>query len=33
MTEHEEATFDFAKIQEKWLPMWDELEPFRSDDP
>jgi len=33
MTEHEEATFDFAKIQEKWLPIWDELEPFRSDDP
>ena len=33
MTEHEEATFDFAKIQEKWLPVWDELEPFRSDDP
>ena len=33
MTEHEGATYDFAEIQEKWLPVWDEIEPFRSDDP
>ncbi|MBK5237991.1 MAG: leucine--tRNA ligase [Actinomycetales bacterium] len=33
MTDHEGATYDFAEIQEKWLPVWDEIEPFRSDDP
>ncbi len=33
MTEHEGATYDFAEIQEKWLPVWDKIEPFRSDDP
>ena len=25
--------FDIQAIQEKWLPVWDEREPFRSDDP
>ncbi len=33
MSEHEGATYNFAEIQEKWLPVWDEIEPFRSDDP
>jgi leucyl-tRNA synthetase len=30
-TEHE--TYDFAAIQDKWLPVWDEIAPFRSGDP
>jgi len=25
--------YDFAAIQEKWLPIWDELKPFATDDP
>ncbi len=25
--------YDVAAIQEKWLAVWDELKPFRSDDP
>jgi leucyl-tRNA synthetase len=25
--------YDFADIQERWLPVWDELAPFRSGDP
>jgi leucyl-tRNA synthetase len=25
--------FDFAAIQQRWLPVWDELAPFRSGDP
>jgi len=25
--------YDFAAIQERWLPVWDELAPFRSGDP
>ena len=25
--------YDFAEIQERWLPIWDELAPFRSGDP
>jgi leucyl-tRNA synthetase len=25
--------YDFAAIQDKWLPVWDELAPFRSGDP
>ena len=33
MSENEGATYDFAEIQEKWLPVWDEMEPFRCDDP
>ena len=34
--EREHAAYDFAYVQEKWLPVWDELTPFksgRSDDP
>lgn len=26
-------TYDFAEIQQRWLPVWDELAPFRSGDP
>ena len=33
MSENEGATYNFAEMQEKWLPVWEELEPFRSDDP
>ena len=32
----EHAAYDFAYVQDKWLPIWDALEPFksgRSDDP
>ena len=32
----EHTAYDFAYVQEKWLPIWDTLEPFksgRSDDP
>jgi leucyl-tRNA synthetase len=32
----EHAAYDFAYVQDKWLPIWDKLEPFksgRSDDP
>ncbi|MCF8539300.1 MAG: leucine--tRNA ligase [Candidatus Nanopelagicales bacterium] len=25
--------YDFAEIQQRWLPVWDELAPFRSGDP
>ncbi len=25
--------YDFAAIQQRWLPVWDELAPFRSGDP
>ena len=35
-TEREHAAYDFAYVQEKWLPIWDKLEPFKSgraDDP
>ena len=34
--EREHAAYDFAYVQEKWLPVWDELTPFKSgraDDP
>jgi leucyl-tRNA synthetase len=27
-----EERYDFAAIQEKWLPVWDELKPFRTGD-
>ncbi|MEN9752304.1 MAG: hypothetical protein RLZZ600_1351 [Actinomycetota bacterium] len=33
MSENENATYNFAEIQDKWLPVWDKMEPFRSDDP
>ena len=26
-------TFDFAAIQDRWLPVWDELDPFRTGRP
>ena len=26
----EHAAYDFAYVQEKWLPIWDALEPFKS---
>ncbi|RDV46485.1 leucine--tRNA ligase [Leifsonia sp. ku-ls] len=29
----ERAQYDFAAIQDKWLPIWDELRPFATDDP
>lgn len=28
-----ENQYDFAEIQQRWLPVWDELAPFRSGDP
>lgn len=35
MAEHPEqiAEYDAARIQEKWLPVWDELKPFSTSDP
>ncbi|WBU38948.1 leucine--tRNA ligase [Homoserinibacter sp. YIM 151385] len=35
MTHHEndENVYDFDRIQEKWLPVWDETRPFATDDP
>ncbi|WP_205470919.1 leucine--tRNA ligase [Nocardioides sp. SYSU D00038] len=34
MSEQDETptTYDVQAVQEKWLPVWDELEPFRADD-
>ena len=35
-TSSEHQAYDFAYVQEKWLPIWDQLEPFKSgraDDP
>ena len=26
-----DARYDFAAIQAKWLPVWEELQPFRTD--
>ncbi|MDY7543669.1 MULTISPECIES: leucine--tRNA ligase [unclassified Cryobacterium] len=31
--EIDEDVYDFAAIQAKWQPIWDELEPFRTSDP
>ena len=28
-----DAAYDAAALQEKWLPVWDELAPFRSGRP
>ncbi|WP_121256379.1 leucine--tRNA ligase [Nocardioides ferulae] len=28
----EPATYDVQAVQDKWLPVWDELQPFRADD-
>jgi len=33
MTEQEPASYNFAEIQDRWLPIWDQMEPFRCDDP
>ena len=27
------GAYDFAALQAKWLPVWDELEPFRAGRP
>ncbi len=36
MTQHEQAEtesgYDFRRIQEHWLPVWDELQPFSTSD-
>jgi leucyl-tRNA synthetase len=32
-TEREHAAYDFAYVQEKWLPIWDKIEPFKSGRP
>ena len=35
-TSQEHQAYDFAYVQEKWLPIWDKIEPFKSgraDDP
>ncbi|TFC79685.1 leucine--tRNA ligase [Cryobacterium cheniae] len=29
----EEEVYDFAAIQAKWQPIWEELDPFRTNDP
>jgi leucyl-tRNA synthetase len=29
-TSSEHQAYDFAYVQEKWLPIWDKLEPFKS---
>ena len=28
--EREHAAYDFAYVQEKWLPVWDQIQPFKS---
>ena len=28
--DREHAAYDFAHVQEKWLPVWDRIEPFKS---
>lgn len=28
----EQETYDVEQVQAKWLPVWDELQPFRADD-
>ncbi len=32
-TSSEHQAYDFAYVQEKWLPIWDKLEPFKSGRP
>ena len=32
-TEREHSAYDFAYVQEKWLPIWDAIEPFKSGRP
>ena len=31
--EREHAAYDFAYVQEKWLPVWDQVQPFKSGRP
>ena len=31
--EREHAAYDFAYVQEKWLPIWDQVQPFKSGRP
>ncbi|UFU01763.1 leucine--tRNA ligase [Ruania suaedae] len=31
-TEQSETTYDYRALEAKWLPVWDELQPFRADD-
>ncbi|MCU1636761.1 MAG: Leucyl-tRNA synthetase [Cryobacterium sp.] len=31
--EHDDDVYDFAAIQAKWQPVWEELAPFRTSDP
>ena len=31
--DREHAAYDFAHVQEKWLPVWDRIEPFKSGRP
>ncbi len=33
VVETEKAAYDPAEIQQRWLPVWDEIAPFRSGDP
>jgi leucyl-tRNA synthetase len=28
-----DTRYDFLRLQDKWLPIWDEMKPFRSGDP
>ncbi|WP_308464829.1 leucine--tRNA ligase [Rathayibacter soli] len=32
-TTGDDAHYDFAAIEEKWLPIWEKLRPFRTDNP
>lgn len=32
-THDERAQYDFTAIQDKWLPVWEQLRPFATDDP
>jgi leucyl-tRNA synthetase len=32
-TSQEHQAYDFAYVQEKWLPIWDKIEPFKSGRP
>ena len=32
-TSQEHQAYDFAYVQEKWLPIWDQIEPFKSGRP
>ena len=32
-TGHDDTRYDVEAIQERWLPVWDELAPFRSGRP